>query len=186
MTSAASVVVASGTKTRALMCLAARLCDGDGQPRLADPAGPVSVTSRIARSSMPHDLVDVSSRPIRVVDATGSEGRRADAAGAGAVVGGSGDVTRRSLSRSARSSRTSRPSSRVCGKSIRVRALRADLVDHRGQLRLALGRRRLQVQQSRQRGPTGGTHPRAPRCPARPPSRSSASTSRRRRRDWAR
>ena len=82
------------------------------------PPGPVRVTNRTSGDSSNADSSAMSSsRPINEVDGVGSE-RRGDrvsvttGAAEGAAVEGAA-VANRSLRSSARSSRTSRPSSRV-------------------------------------------------------------------------
>ena len=93
-----------------------RGADRDRQSGLADPTRPVSVTNRTSADVSSDDSSAMSSsRPTNEVDGVGNErrgGRSSVVAGAAERAAGAA-VTNRSLSSSARSSPTSRPSSRA-------------------------------------------------------------------------
>ena len=160
------------------------LAHGDRQPRLADAAGtgegdePDVRPSRAASTTASDVLPRARSRSSTV---TGSErGRRWLSSARRRMRRSAAAAAKRSLRSRARSSRTSRPSSRgVLEGAVGVGPLALELADHGRQPGLPVGRRRLDVQQPGHRvgEPELVLESRRCPCPARP-SRTAASTGR--------
>ena len=165
-TSSGSVTDSSGTKTvpapnrsrsRSPTATASRV--------LPTPPGPVSVTSRTSgRPSSPATSSMARSRPSSDVVLTGSRARARGPPGGGGACGRPLAAANRSLSSTARSSRTSRPSSAGVRKDDgRTPRPPLDSDEQIGQPGLAIRRRRLDVQQPGQLARTARTPPPGPR-----------------------
>ena len=114
------------------------------------PPGPVSVTRRTSgRSSSVETAATSASLPISEVDVRGASA----AVGCGGPRRGSGRGVHEALAQKDREVIAHQPAELARGaeRAVRVRALRAQLVDHRGEPGLPLRRRSLEVEQPRAR-----------------------------------